>query len=80
MNKSHFQKLQTKIAPFSRINFFQYSDFSKNEPTGVFCSAYSEGGKEYVMERVREVITNLKLHFTVSDEGLFNTHHFVIRF
>lgn len=80
MDKKQFDKLRTNVSSFCKINFFQYSDINGNKPTGLFCSTVSNSSKDYVMQQVRDAITFLKFDYTVSDEGLFNTHHFVIHF
>lgn len=80
MNKHQFEKLRSNLSSFCRINFYQYSDMSGNKPTGLFCSSYSEISKDYVMQKVRDVIDSLKFNFVVDEGGYEKTKHFIIKF
>lgn len=75
-----YVSLKIKMSNYAKVNFFQYSDMGGNEPSGIFCSCFNFISKDSVLERIKEIITTNKYSFTVSEDGLVNTNHFIIRF
>lgn len=73
-----YTSLKQKMNDFAKVNFFQYNNV--NEPTGIFCSVYTFIKKDIVLDRVKEIISSHKYPFTVSEDGLVNTNHFIVKF
>jgi len=80
MDNTNYLKLKNKISGFSKIDFFQYNDMNGNEPTGIFCSCLTEIKKDDIIERIRLIISKHDLPFSISDDGLSRTKHFIISF
>lgn len=79
MDRKQFDRLRSAISSFCKINFFQISMETK-KPTGLFCTVFTEVKKDETLERVKQIILDLKFPFEVTQHGLFLTKHFVIKF
>lgn len=78
MNKKQFDKIRLAMSNYAKINFFQISEKTK-QPTNLFCSVYTELKKDDTIERIKQVLSELKYPFEVSESGYELTKHFIIK-
>lgn len=78
MDKKQFLAIRSAISSFCKINFFQISEKTK-QPTNLFCSVITEVKKDDSMERVKNILAELKYPFEVSEHGYELTKHFIIK-
>lgn len=79
MDRKQFDLLRNKMSAFAKINFFTMSDITK-KAVGLFCTVDTEIKKDSSIERVKDILKELEFPYTVTEEGLSQTKHFLIRF